>query len=75
MGWLSELCNIFYLAVTTGSVFLCLLISLMTLHNKNRELTIYEKHKSILVFEVLLLSIGFFATLWFSLKIIVLGGL
>jgi len=65
----------FYIGVTTGCAFMCLLITMLLLRDKGNQLLLYEKHKSILRFEALLLIIGFFTVLWFSMRIALTGGI
>lgn len=66
---LSLVINVLYFGVATGCTFMCLLITLLVLLRK-KELVIYETHRSILVFEALLLIIGFFVVLGVGIEIL-----
>ena len=67
---ISGFLKIFYFAVTTGCSFMCLLITLLILLRK-KELVIYETHRSILVFEAILLIIGFFVVLGVGIEMLI----
>jgi len=69
---ISELLRLYCFGFVTATSFTCLLITVLTLLDKKRELIIYEKHDSILVFEVLLLLMGIFTVFWFGID--VMGG-
>lgn len=66
---ISEFLKIFYFAVATGSTFMCLLITLLVLRKK--ELVVYETHRSIIVFEAILLIIGFFVVLGVGIEMLI----
>lgn len=70
---LFELLKLYYFGFITGTSITCLLITLLVLLNKKRELIICEKYRSILVFEVLLLLIGIFTIFWFGIDVLVGG--
>lgn len=69
---IGELLKIYWFGFTAATSSMCLLITILVLLDKKRELKIYEGHDSILIFELLLLLIGIFSVFWFGVDI--MGG-